>query len=83
LSCVAAGLVIGVLICLFFTARPYTEISDEILKDISHSTNIVEALKKENLVLVRTVTGHERDTAEIVVEYDFLYKNSKKKNNEK
>jgi hypothetical protein len=64
---------------LAFTARPYTNISDEILEDISQSTNIVEALKKENLVLVRAVSGYERDTVEIVVEYDFLYKNSKRK----
>lgn len=77
------GFVFGCLTCVIFMARPYTEISDEIVKDISQSTNIVEALRKENLVLVSAVSGYERDTAEIVVEYDFLYKNSRKNKNEK
>jgi hypothetical protein len=77
------GVIFGCLLCGLFIARSYTEISDEILEKINQSTNIVEALKKENLIIKRTVSGVKPDTVEIVVEYDFLYKNSRGNNNEK
>ena len=77
------GCIFG-LICIIMTGiiiqiRPNTEISQEILRNVQQSTNIVEALKKENLVIRKLYSGSENDTVEIVVEYDFLYKNSKKK----
>ena len=40
---------------------------------------IVEALKKENLVIRKVYGGSDADTVEIVVEYDFLYRNSMRK----
>ena len=55
------------------------EISKEIVNNVQQSTNIVETLKKEHLVIRDVKLGTEADTAEIIVEYNFLYKNSKKR----
>ena len=66
-------LIIGILILI----RPNTQISQEIMRTVERSTNIVEALKNENLVIKEVCSGSKDDTVEIVVEYDFLYKNSK------
>lgn len=69
--------VISVILGIFLLVRPNTEISQDIVRNIQQSTNIVEALKKENLVIRKVYSGYEVDTVEIVVEYNFLYKNSK------
>ena len=71
--------VISVMTGLFLVVRPNTEISQEIVRNIQNSTNIVDALKKENLVIRKVYDGSEADTVEIVVEYGFLYKNSRMK----
>lgn len=77
------GFFTAVIIALFsvfiFFAPSHSEITKEIANNIHHSTNIVEALKKEHLIIRDVNYGTTDDTAEIVVEYDFLYKNSKKK----
>ena len=70
---------ISVIIGIFLLVRPDTEISQDIVRNIQQSTNIVDALKKENLVIRKVYSGSDADTVEIVVEYDFLYKNSKRK----
>lgn len=70
---------LSVITTIAIVIKPNTEISQEIVKNIQKSTNIVEALKKENLVIRKVYGGSEADTVEIVVEYDFLYKNSKRK----
>jgi hypothetical protein len=75
----ALAALISVVTGIFLLVRPNTEISQEIVRNIQQSTNIVEALKKENLVIRRVYGGSDADTVEIVVEYDFLYKNSKRK----
>lgn len=56
-----------------------TEISQEIMDSVKQSTNIVEALKKEQLIIKDVGWGNDDDTVKIIVEYDFLYKNSKRK----
>ena len=71
--------IISVITGIILLVRPHTEISQEILRNVQQSTNIVEALKKENLVIRKVYSGSESDTVEIVVEYDFLYKNSIRK----
>lgn len=71
--------IIAIVINVLCIVRPHTEISQEILRNIQQSTNIVEALKKENLVIRSANTGKDADTVELVVEYEFLYKNSKRK----
>lgn len=71
--------IISVITGIFLTARPNTKISQEIVRNIQQSTNIVEALKKENLVIRGAYGGSEADTVENIVEYDFLYKNSMRK----
>lgn len=71
--------VISVVIGIILIVRPDTKISQEIVRNIQQSTNIVDALKKENLVIRKAYGGSEADTVEIVVEYDFLYKNSMRK----
>lgn len=68
---------ISIITGIFLVVRPNTEISQDIVRNIQQSTNIVEALKKENLVIRKVYGGSEDDTAEIIVEYNFLYKNSK------
>ena len=68
--------VISFVVAIFILIRPNTEISQEILRDVQQSTIIVEALKKENLVIRDVYGGSEADTVEIIVEYDFLYKKS-------
>jgi hypothetical protein len=75
----ALAAVFSVIIGIFLIVRPDTKISQEIVRNIQQSTNIVDALKKENLVIRKAYGGSEADTVEIVVEYDFLYKNSMKK----
>jgi hypothetical protein len=54
-----------------------TDISREIINRVQQSTNIVEVLKKEHLIIRDVNHGTDSDTVEIVIEYDFLYKNSK------
>ena len=75
----ALAAIISVLIGIFLIVRPDTKISQEIVRNIQQSTNIVDVLKKENLVIRKVYGGSEADTVEIVVEYDFLYKNSTRK----
>ena len=71
--------IISLIVGIFLIARPHTKISQEIVRNIQQSTNIVEALKKENLVIRKVYGGSDADTVEIVVEYDFLYRNSMRK----
>ena len=71
--------IISIVIGIILLVRPHTEISQEIMRNIQQSTNIVDALKKENLVIRKVYSGSAADTVEIVVEYDFLYKNSIRK----
>lgn len=71
--------IISVVIASILVFKPNTEISQEIVKNIQKSTNISDAFKKENLVIRKVYDGSEADTVEIIVEYDFLYKNSKRK----
>lgn len=71
--------IISIVLGIILLVRPHTEISQEIVRNIQQSTNIVEALKKENLVIRKVYSGSDADTVEIVVEYDFLYKNSMRK----
>jgi hypothetical protein len=71
--------IISVVIGIMLLVRPNTKISQEIVRNIQQSTNIVEALKKENLTIRNVRSGFEDDTVDIIVEYDFLYKNSKRK----
>lgn len=71
--------IISVVTGIMLLIRPNTEISQEIVRNVQQSTNIVEALKNENLVIRNVRSGFEDDTVEIIVEYDFLYKNSKRK----
>ena len=70
-----------VIIGLFLLVRSNTEISQDIIRNIQQSTNIVETLKGENLIIRNVRGGLENDTVELIVEYDFLYKSSKKNNN--
>ncbi len=70
---------ISVVTAIMLLVRPNTKISQEIVRSVQQSTNIVEALKKENLVIRNVCGGSEADTVEIIVEYNFLHKNSKKK----
>ena len=77
-GCLAAG-IMAIAIGICCAIRPNTKISQEIVRNVQQSTNIVEALKKENLVIRNVCGGSEADTVEIIVEYDFLYKNSNKK----
>jgi hypothetical protein len=73
-----AGLISVILMFVFF-APISTETTKEIINKVQQSTNIVEALKKEHLIIRDVNYGTKDDTAEIVVEYDFLYKNSRRK----
>jgi hypothetical protein len=76
------GAIIISLIMVFIVFTPsYSETSQEIVNKVQQSTNIVEALKKEHLIIRHVGLGVEDNTAEIIVEYDFLYKNSKMKYN--
>lgn len=81
-QCFFMGFLLAALISVvtgaFLIAKPNTKISQEIVRNIQQSTNIVEALKKENLVIRTVYGGSEADTVELVVEYDFLYKNTKR-----
>ena len=52
-----------------------TSTAHETMDRIQQSTNIVEALKKEHLIIRDVDWGKENDTVEIIVKYDFLYKN--------
>lgn len=75
----ALATIISVVIGIMLLVRPNTKISQEIVRNVQQSTNIVEALKKENLTIRNVRGGFEDDTVEIIVEYDFLHKNSKRK----
>jgi hypothetical protein len=70
---------IAIILMFVFFAPISTETTKEIINTIQQSTNIVEALKKEHLIIRDVNGGNKDDTVEIVVEYDFLYKNSKRK----
>ena len=82
-QCFFSGFFLAVLISVgigvLISVRPNSKISQEIVRNVQLSTNIVDALKKENLVIREVYGGYESDTVEIVVEYDFLYKNSMRK----
>lgn len=56
-----------------------TETTREIINTVQQSTNIVEALKKEHLIIRDVNHGTDGNTVEIVIEYDFIYKNAKMK----
>lgn len=74
-----AAAIISMLLLFIFFAPISTEMTKEIVNNVRQSTNIVEALKKEHLVIRDVNYGTDADTVEIVVEYDFLYKNSERK----
>ena len=74
-----AAVIISLTLLFVFFAPTSSETTKEIINKVQQSTNIVEALKKEHLIIRDVNWGTKDDTAEIVVEYDFLYKNSKKK----
>lgn len=64
-----------ILMLMFAFSRPsYSEMTKEIVNRVQQSTNIVEALQKENLVIRKVHGGSEADTVEIIVEYNFLHK---------
>ena len=69
---------IAILTAIYFLPSP-TEMTHDLMDSVQQSTNIVEALKKEHLIIRDVNCGRADDTVEIVVEYDFLYKNSKRK----
>ncbi len=71
--------IIAIILMFAFFAPVSTETTKEIKNTVQHSTNIVEALKKEHLIIRDVNSGTDGYTVEIVVEYDFLYKNSKRK----
>jgi amino acid permease len=73
-----AALIFIILMIIFFLPTS-SEITRDIMNKVQQSTNIVEALKKEHLIIRDVNWGTKDDTAEIVVEYDFLYKNSMRK----
>jgi hypothetical protein len=73
------AVIISIILLFIFFAPVSTEITREIMNNVQQSTNIVEALKKEHLTIRDVNWGTKDDTVEIVVEYDFLYKNSKRK----
>ena len=73
-----AGLISIIFMAAFF-APTSSETTKEIMNKVQQSTNIVEALQKEHLIIRDVNWGTKDDAAEIVVEYDFLYKNSKRK----
>lgn len=66
------------IIVLFVLAPTSSETTREIIHTVQQSTNIVEALKKEHLIIRDVNHGTDGNTVKLVVEYDFLYKNSKK-----
>ena len=70
--------VIAILTFICFIPFP-TEIAHKLIDSVQQSTNIVEALKKEHMIIRDVKWGRASDTVEIIVEYDFLYKNSKRK----
>lgn len=74
-----AAVIISIILWFMFIAPLSTETSREIINKVQQSTNIVEALKKEHLIVRDVNYGADGDTVEIIVEYDFLYKNSKNK----
>ena len=73
-----AGIIFIITLFAFF-APISTETTREIIHTVQQSTNIVEALKKEHLVIKDVNHGADTGTVEIIVDYDFLYKNSNKK----
>lgn len=72
-----AGVISIILVFIWFTPS-CTVKTKEIICKLQQSTNLVEVLKKENLIIRDVNHGTEFDTVEIVVEYDFLHKNSKR-----
>lgn len=73
-----AAIIFITLMAIFFTPSS-SDIKREIMNKVQQSTNIVEALKKEHLIIRDVNWGNTDDAVEIIVEYDFLYKNSKRK----
>lgn len=71
--------IIAIILIIVFSIPISSKTTREIISNIQQSTNIVEALKKEHLVIRDVNSGTDDDTVEIVVEYDFLYKNSERK----
>ena len=74
-----AAVIISLILVFTFFAPSYTEMTQEIVNKVQQSTNIVEALKKEHLIIRHVGWGTDDNTAKIIVEYDFLYKNSRMK----
>lgn len=78
-------MICGFILGCFFTivtsivifSKPNTKTTQEIIDNIKHSTNIVNVLKNENYIIKDVVGGYEADTVEIIIEYDFLFKNKK------
>ena len=77
-GCFASAIIAIIVMFILFTPIS-TETTREIVNKVQQSTNIVEALKKEHLIIRDINYGTDIDTVEITVEYDFLYKNSKRK----
>lgn len=75
---ITAALIAIVLMIVCIVPFPSTT-SHEIMDRVQQSTNIVEALKKEHLVIRDVGWGKADNTVEIIVGYDFLYENSKRK----
>jgi hypothetical protein len=75
---IIAAIIFITLIAIFFTPAS-SDTKREIMNKVQQSTNIVEALKKEHLIIRDVNWGKTDDAIEIVVEYDFLHKNSKRK----
>lgn len=75
---ITAALIAIILMVICIVPFP-TSTAHELMDRVQQSTNIVEALKKEHLVIRDVGWGKEDDTVEIIVKYDFLYNNSKKK----
>jgi hypothetical protein len=71
------AVIISIILMVIFVVPFPTSTARETMDRIQQSTNIVEALKKEHLVIRDVDWGKEDDTVEIIVKYDFLYKNSK------
>jgi hypothetical protein len=71
------AVIVSLILVFIFFAPVSTDISRDIINSVQQSTNIVEALKKEHLIIRDISHGTDSDTVELVIEYDFLYKNSK------
>ena len=71
--------IISIILMAAFFAPTSSDTTEEIMNKVRQSTNIVEALKKEHLIIRDVNWGTKDGAAEIIIEYDFLYKNSMRK----